>query len=516
MANVKISDLSAYSSPASTDVVPIVDLVNDATKKVTVADLLENAGSGSASAPSFAFDADSNLGMYRADADKLGFTTGGTGRVFIDSSGNVFIGGATSAAADIALNADGSATFGGIVGVGTSSPNNMLHLNGASPAIRLSDTGANGSAFSIIEDNNGFLKLRNDAGNSGTGSGIAFDVDASERMRIDSSGRVGIGTSVPGVRCEIKGSTVVEPNSINNFLTYGAFRIQPSSSADTKSFAIAGGPSGLVSIQNVNDSSTAGPLAINPFGGNVGIGDSSPDRKLQVINSTDALMRLGRSDASSHGSTDVEIKFSKNYYSNAVFEAASHRFEIQGTEKMRIDSSGNVYIGGTTASSADIALNADGSASFGSLNTASSITRGVTVSNLGTITTQSSGSENRVLFQGYKGSSLNSTINSDGSITAAGVVESTSGGFKFPDGTTQTTASGGSSLPSVGTAPNEIPINQYLGQQAFVDEVGTVRPSASEPQANKDINFQYVSDTSIKIRMRGADGTVRSTTLTLS
>jgi hypothetical protein len=79
--------------------------------------------------------------------------------------------------------------------------------------------------------------------------------------------------------------------------------------------------------------------------GNVGIGDSSPDRKLQVINSTDALMRLGRSDASSHGSTDVEIKFAKDYYSNAVFEAASHRFEIQGTEKMRIDSSGTLLMG---------------------------------------------------------------------------------------------------------------------------------------------------------------------------
>ena len=70
--------------------------------------------------------------------------------------------------------------------------------------------------------------------------------------------------------------------------------------------------------------------------------------------------------------------------------------------------------------------------------------------------------------------------------------------------------------PDVGTDPQQIPLNQFLGKQAFVDEVGTVIPSASDPQRNKDINFEYVSDTSIKIRMRGADGTVRSTTLTLS
>ena len=68
----------------------------------------------------------------------------------------------------------------------------------------------------------------------------------------------------------------------------------------------------------------------------------------------------------------------------------------------------------------------------------------------------------------------------------------------------------------IGTDPENVPLNQFLGKQAFVDEVGTVIPSASDPQRNKDINFEYVSDTSIKIRMRGADGTVRSTTLTLS
>ena len=68
----------------------------------------------------------------------------------------------------------------------------------------------------------------------------------------------------------------------------------------------------------------------------------------------------------------------------------------------------------------------------------------------------------------------------------------------------------------IGTDPENVPLNQFLGQQAFLDEVGTVRPSATEPQASRDINFEYVSDTSIKIRMRGDDGTVRSTTLTLS
>ena len=97
---------------------------------------------------------------------------------------------------------------------------------------------------------------------------------------------------------------------------------------------------------------------------------------------------------------------------------------------------------------------------------------------------------------------------------AAGMIRFNDDSDKFEgyDGTNWGSLIGG----EIGTDPDDIPLNQYLGNQAFVDEVGTVVPSASDPQSNKDINFEYVSDTSIKIRMRGADGTVRSTTLTLS
>ena len=89
-------------------------------------------------------------------------------------------------------------TTGGNIGIGENNPQNSLHISGSSPAIRFADTGANASAFSIIEDNNGLFKIRNDAGNSGTGSGIAFEVDAGEKLRIDSSARVIIDGSASG------------------------------------------------------------------------------------------------------------------------------------------------------------------------------------------------------------------------------------------------------------------------------------------------------------------------------
>ncbi len=90
--------------------------------------------------------------------------------------------------------------------------------------------------------------------------------------------------------------------------------------------------------------------------------------------------------------------------------------------------------------------------------------------------------------------------------------------YESYDGTNWGSLVGG----DIGTAPENIPINQYLGRQAFVDEVGTLRPYFptgsfySAPQDGGDIQFRYVSDTSIQIVMKGLDGTIRSTTLTLS
>ena len=68
----------------------------------------------------------------------------------------------------------------------------------------------------------------------------------------------------------------------------------------------------------------------------------------------------------------------------------------------------------------------------------------------------------------------------------------------------------------IGTDPNQVPINGYLGTMAFQDQVSTLQAAATAPTSNLDINFEYVSNTSIKIRMRGSDGTVRSTTLALA
>jgi hypothetical protein len=101
-----------------------------------------------------------------ADEDKIRFDTGGTERAIIDSTG---------------------------LGIGTSSPSKLLHIKSADPVIRLEDSSP--SAYAEIDGAGGDLIISCDAGNDDANSVMKFLVDNSEKMRIDDSGLVGIGTN---------------------------------------------------------------------------------------------------------------------------------------------------------------------------------------------------------------------------------------------------------------------------------------------------------------------------------
>ena len=81
------------------------------------------------------------------------------------------------------------------VGIGTSSPSSILELSEDNPTLRWTDTTG---GYAEIACTSGQMRLRADAGNTQATSIFQFEVDGSEAMRIDPSGRVGIGTSSPG------------------------------------------------------------------------------------------------------------------------------------------------------------------------------------------------------------------------------------------------------------------------------------------------------------------------------
>jgi len=93
---------------------------------------------------------------------------------------------------------------GGSVGIGTDNPGDLLTLYGTDPTIKLQDS--SGDAFSLIEADNtdeGSLRFRADPLSAGANTHIRFDTDGSERLRITSTGNIGIGTDNPTSKISI-------------------------------------------------------------------------------------------------------------------------------------------------------------------------------------------------------------------------------------------------------------------------------------------------------------------------
>jgi len=221
----------------------------------------------------------------------------------------------------------------GQVGIGTDNPSASLHVaetasgltarfsNESNQTLDIGTVAGSGAAGSVYLDN----------ANSGN---MQFRIGGSERMRIDSSGNVGIGES------------------------------NPSTTLDVSTNAGNGDAGQLVKVTNTNASSgTAKTLTIgtdNYFASNpgmtivaesglsFGVGDGSDlaaQRDLVITSSGDFLVGSGsRTYTVGSGTYEIDAAGGLNL-SSGRDNGADMTFEVSNTERMRINASGSVGIG---------------------------------------------------------------------------------------------------------------------------------------------------------------------------
>jgi hypothetical protein len=309
------------------------------------------------------------LGKLHSSSATSGATPSANGnQVVAENSGNAGItiaSGATSLGniffADSGDNADGyiqydqsgrSMRFGtatseamridssGNVGIGVSSPSDSLHLK-------------NDSSYQLRFDSSGANKWRLGAGWSGfyEDSFLISDTTAGNRLVIDSSGNVGIGTSSVSTTLHLKD-------------TRATLRLEPEAIGGT-TFDMRNGVSGVteggMSFYDVTNSATR--LVIDSSG-NVGIGTDSPSDKL-TIKAASAHLRL---QGTSNTNKNVSINYNESgdYGQINCDESGVNQKDLwmtglnlkfgrsTGSESMRIDDLGNLLVGCTSLPSASV------------------------------------------------------------------------------------------------------------------------------------------------------------------
>jgi hypothetical protein len=192
---------------------------------------------------------------------------------------------------------------------------------------------------------------------SGTDSGffspgtdaVAISTAGANRLHITSAGLVGIGTSSPGGKLDVRdaGTTIPALGAVGTGLnvrrTDGAIGL-------IIGYENAVGGS-YIQAQHTNGSATAYPLYLQPNGGNVGIGTTSPQLSFVCSNGGANGFEIDPTQSTGTITGINSYNRSSSAFTPLRFNASEHRWDTASTERARIDSSGRLLVGTSSTSS---------------------------------------------------------------------------------------------------------------------------------------------------------------------
>lgn len=168
---------------------------------------------------------------------------------------------------------------GGNVGIGTASPNAKLSF-GANAVVDLLHLYDNGSSnkygFGIQASE---MRLFADPAGAMTFGHMTYANAFTERMRIATSGNVCIGSTNPGQRLDVVGPSGAPAVGSSNT---GIAWFRESAGNNGVNIGFLNGGYGWIQSQFIGGVAAYYPLALNPMGGNVGIGITGPTSLLHV------------------------------------------------------------------------------------------------------------------------------------------------------------------------------------------------------------------------------------------
>ena len=293
-------------------------------------------------------------GIYLPAANSVAISTGGSGRLFVDANGSVRINSSIQATDSGGLNIEttGSGnTLSPLALLNRGNTNNTgvsINFRGVSAAGQETDYANIRMLATDTSSRNGAIALFTASGGS-----------VSERLRITSSGLVGIGTSSPGNLLNVVRSTSggvvseIEHTDAATVATHAILNLKTAATSNADLLRLTNG-SGFNSVFTAS--------------GRLGIGNTSPGSALTISTQGSVLSGTGNNyglyinptsggiihiDAlnTSSSNTSLTLRTYNNGTYNTVIQSISGNettFSTGGTERARIDSSGRLLVGTST------------------------------------------------------------------------------------------------------------------------------------------------------------------------